>query len=152
MIKRITNPLEAEVLAKDIRDIFSESDDDNMGHKFLPHNMNSILDFFNDKKTLFWSCFVWANQENNKFDSVIIFLRDKNPKFDEELFSEYLWLSKNPKVGFKLLKTATSFARENGFKYISMSHTEKNPQKNKLARLYNKLGLEKDSTTYIGKL
>lgn len=152
MIKRVTNPKEAEVLSKDIADIFSSYEESEIGHYYLDHNVDSILSVFNNKQSLFWNCFVWANEENSKFDSVIIFMRDNNPKFGIEIFTEYLWLSKNPKVGFKLLKTATDFARSNGFEYISMSHTEKNPQRDKLSRLYNKLGFKKDCTSYIGKL
>jgi hypothetical protein len=152
MIKRITNPEEAKVLSKDIRDIFTSEDENDMGHYFLDHDVDSILGVLNNKQSLFWNCFVWANEEDSKFDSIIIFLRDNSPKFGVEIFTEYLWLSKNPKVGFKLLKTATEFARNNGFNYISMSHTEKNPQKEKLSRLYNKLGFKKDCVSYIAKL
>ena len=152
MIKRITNPKEADVLAKDIRDIFTSSDDYNLGHHFLDHDVDSILSVLNNKESLFWNCFVWANEENSKFDSIIVFLRSNDMKFGVEIFSEFLWLSKNPKVGYKLLKTATDFARKNGFKYISMSHTEKNPQKEKLSRFYEKLGFRRDCVSYIAEL
>ena len=152
MIKRITNPKEAEALAKDIREIFPSIDDNSIGHYFLEHNVDSILEVFNNKQSLYCSCFVWANEEDSKFDSIVVFLRDNNPKFGSEIFTEYLWLSKNPKIGFKLLKTAIDFARANNFEYISVSHTEKNPQKEKLARLYEKLGFKKDCVSYIAKL
>ena len=70
----------------------------------------------------------------------------------QKVFSEYIWLSANPKVGYKLFATAIKFARNNGFENISMGISEKSPKKDKVKSLYKRLGFIKVSESYIAKL
>ena len=151
MIKRITNPVEFKKLMDDIFDLF-DYENENEGH-FLKHNKEYIVNAYANTATLAWDFFVWANlNECDKFDSIIAFLNHKNEKFGEEIFTEYLWLSKNPKVGHRLIGKALKFAREKEFKYVIMSCAEANPKSEKVARFYKKMGFIKDSETYIAKL
>ena len=151
MIKRITNPEEFNVLIGEI-DLLFKYENENEGH-FLKHNKEYIINAFSHKHILAWDFFVWANLNNSdKFDSIIAFLNHKNEKFGEEIFAEYLWLSKNPKVGHRLIGKALKFAREKEFKYVMMSCAEANPKSKKVARFYKKMGFVKDSETYIAKL
>ena len=100
-----------------------------------------------------WDFFVWANKnDSGKFDAVIAFLNNKNEKFGKEIFAEYIWLSKNPRVGQKLLGIAMKFARQKEFKYVMMSCVEAHPKSHKVANFYKKMGFIKDSETYIAKL
>jgi hypothetical protein len=55
-------------------------------------------------------------------------------------------------VGYKLFATAIKFARDNKFEYIQMGCSEKSPSRDKVKKLYNKLGFIKDSESYIAKL
>jgi hypothetical protein len=151
MIKRILDPEEFKKLADDIFDLH-EFDNENEGHNFLLHDRKTIKNAFAHKMLLAWDVFVWANYENEKYDAVIIFLNDKNLKFNESIFSEFIWLSKNPKVGYKLFKEATKFAKEKGFKFISMNAVVKNKKYHSVKHFYEKMGFTKDSETYIAKL
>ena len=152
MIKRITNPSEFKTLMDDIFDLF-ELENEQMGHALLKHNKEYIINAFADKATLVWDFFVWANiNDNGKFDGIIAFINDKNEKFGEEIFTEYLWLSKNSMAGGKLLGTAIKFARKKEFKYIIMNTTVKHPKSAKIGRFYEKMGFLKDSISYIAKL
>ena len=151
MIKRITNPAEFKKLMDDIFDLFYH-ENENEGH-FLKHNKEYIVNAFANKGILAWDFFVWANlNKAGKFDSIIAFLNHKNEKFGEEIFSEYLWLSKNPKVGHRLIGTALKFAREKEFKYVTMSCVTAHPKSEKVDRFYKKMGFIKDSETYIAEL
>jgi hypothetical protein len=150
-IKRITNPEEFKVVLDDLMELFKQDDVDN-AHQLLKHNVESIKNSFSHKSILAWDFFLWANFNGTKFDALIAFINDKNIKFNENIFSEYLWLSKNPKVGYKLLTTAIKYAKENSFKYISMNTVIKHPKHEKLKSFYTKLGFLKDSETYISKL
>ena len=151
MIKRITNPAEFNNLLDHIEELF-EFENENEGH-FLRHNKEYIINAFSTPHVLAWDFFVWANlNETGKFDAMIAFLNHKNEKFGEEIFTEYLWLSKNPRVGQKLLGHALSFAREKEFKYASMTCVERHPKSSKVARFYEKLGFVKDCETYIAEL
>jgi len=151
VIKRITNPTEFKKLMDDIFELF-DYENENEGH-FLKHNKEYIVNAYANPSTLAWDFFVWANLNNSdKFDSIIAFLNHKNEKFGEEIFAEYLWLSKNPKVGHRLIGKALKFAREKEFKYVMMSCAEANPKSKKVARFYKKMGFVKDSETYIAKL
>lgn len=150
-IKRITNPVEFCELIDDLDDLF-EYENGHQGHKFLSHSADSIKSSFAYAPILAWDLFVWANKENGKFDSCIMFANEKNPKFGQKIFSEFLWLSKNPKTGLVLFKTATKFARKNDFEFISMSTVTSHPKHEKVKSFYEKIGLVKDTVTYIGKL
>ena len=85
-------------------------------------------------------------------DYLQLFKNHKNEKFGEEIFTEYIWLSKNPRVGYKLLATALKFAKEKEFKYVMMSRVMAHSKSDKVARFYRKMGFVKDSETYIAKL
>ncbi len=73
-------------------------------------------------------------------------------KFNCKLFCEYLWLSKNPKTGYRLFSEAVKFAREKEYKYILMSTVVQHPKHEKIKNFYRKMGFLKDSETYIAKL
>tara|TARA_R100001509_G_scaffold164221_1_gene141033 strand:+ start:217 stop:675 length:459 start_codon:yes stop_codon:yes gene_type:complete len=152
MIKRILDPKDFKALMDDIFIVF-DMENENQGHALLKHNKEYIVNAFANKSVLAWDFFVWANyNDKGKFDAMIAFLNNKNEKFGEEIFLEYLWLSKNPKVGQKLLGIAMKFAREKEFKYVMMSCVEAHPKSRKVAKFYEKMGFVKDSETYIAKL
>ena len=151
MIKRITNEEEFRQVIDELDQAF-RYEDEHQGHYFLKHNKETIKSCFANKQLLAWDVFVWANKTGEKYDAMIIFLNDKNIKFNTQIFTEFLWLSKNPKASFKLLKTAVKFAREKDFKFIQMSMVNKHHSPEKLRRVYEKLGFIKDSETYIAKL
>lgn len=152
MIKRITDPRDFFYVIDDISDLFHDFDK-NFGHQCgLEYNKDSIKNNFGITSLLVHNIFVWANERNGKYDSVCIFKRNRSVKFGEEVFEQFLWLSKNPKVGFKLFKKAVSFARENNFKYISTYNTERNPNSAKYKKFCENLGFLEDSTKFISKL
>jgi|TARA_R110000824_G_C14819726_1_gene636573 hypothetical protein len=152
MIKRILNPVKFKKLLDEIFILFNY-ENKHHGHKLVRHNKEHILKAFGDSSILTWDFFVWGNlNEDNKFDAVIAFLNNKNEKFGEEIFAEYIWLSKNPLVGRKLLGTALQFAREKKFKYVLMNCVEAHPNSHKVAKFYKKMGFLKDSETYIAEL
>jgi hypothetical protein len=150
-IKRILNPIEFDKVADDIYNLFKE-DDTYYGHELLTHDVEMIKKSFGHISILNWDFFVWANETNGIFDSVICFTNDRNPKFGNRVFGEFLWLSKNPKTGYKLFTTAVKYAKENEFDTLLMSTVVKNPKHEKIKRFYKKIGLLKDSETYICKL
>tara|TARA_R110000787_G_scaffold212760_1_gene322371 strand:+ start:247 stop:705 length:459 start_codon:yes stop_codon:yes gene_type:complete len=152
MIKRILDPKEFKVLLDDIFGLFEKEDGVN-GHALVKHNKEYIYNAFGNKSILAWDFFIWGNRnESDKFDAVIAFVNNKNEKFGKEIFSEYIWLSDNPRVGRKLLSKAVSFAKEKEFEYIMMSCVEAHPKSQKIANFYQKMGFIKDSETYIAKL
>ena len=112
MIKRILDPAQFKTLLDEIFDLF-EMENREQGHALLKHNKEYIFNAFGNESILTWDFFVWGNlNDEGKFDAVIAFLNNKNEKFGEEIFSEYIWLSKNPRVGQKLLGTAMKVARK----------------------------------------
>ena len=152
MIKRVTDPCEFRSLSDDIFILF-EYENENEAHSFIKYNKEYILNALADKNILAWNFFVWANlNEHNKFDAIIAFANNRSEKFGEEIFSEYIWLSKNPTVGYRLLMTALKFAREKEFKYVTMNRVMAHPKSDKVAKFYEKMGFIKDSETYIAKL
>lgn len=151
MVKRIVNPSEFEQLVEDIFELF-DSENYNEGHFFLKHNKESIKANFSHNAILAWDFYVWGHKTNNKFDAVIAFVNDKSSKFGEKIFSEFVWLSKNPKAGYKLFKEAAQFARHNGFQHIIMNTAVRNSSHHKVKSFYEKMGFIKDSETYICKL
>jgi hypothetical protein len=152
MIKRITTPQEFQRLLDDIFLLF-DYENSNEGH-MLSHNKEYIFNAFGNTHILNWDFFVWANEneESKKFDAVIAFLNNKNEKFGEEIFCEYIWLSKNPLVGRKLLGVAMNFAKEKDFKYVMMNCVTAHPKSKKVARFYEKLGFVKDCETYMAEI
>ncbi len=151
MIKRILNPDEFKILIDDMSDLY-DFENENQGHFFLKHNKDSIKNNYGNKFILAWEFFVWANHDGHKFDSMIAFVNDKNAKFEEKIFSEFLWLSKNPKAGYKLFKKALDFARDKEFTYITMSSVCKHPNSYQVKRFYEKMGFIKDTEIFIAKL
>lgn len=150
-IKRIVSADEFNTVIDDLELLFSK-ENSHHGHQLLAHDKECIKRSFAHSSILAWDLFVWANETNGKFDAIIAFVNEKNPKFNAVIFSEFLWLSKNPKVGYRLFKTAIDFARNKGFEFISMNTVTKHPSHEKIKRFYLKMGLLKDSETYIGKL
>ena len=135
------------------RQILKEINDLIMGIPGFLKLDNVLTCLKSNKHLLVWDFFVWANLNvHHKFDSMIAFVNHKNEKFGEEIFTEYLWLSKNPKVGYKLLAKALKFAKEKEFKFIVMNCVMAHPKAEKLARFYKKMGFVKDSESYIAEL
>ena len=151
MIKRILNPKDFEQLADDIFNLF-EFENDNQSHSYLKHNKEMIKNCYANKYLLAWDFFVWGHHNGKFYDALIIFSNEKSAKFGENLFSEFIWLSKNPKVGYKLFTEARKFAKEKGFKYILMNRVLGHPKSQSVADFYEKIGFVKDSETYIAKI
>ena len=152
MIKRLTDP---EKFEKAVRDIFVlfDSENDTKGHYFLRHDKEGIIKSFAHSQILTWDLMVWGNQNSDgDYDALIAFLNQKDEKFGERIFAEYIWLSKNPKVGFRLFTTALAEARKKEFKYVTMGVTMANPNHEKVSRFYEKMGFLKDSESYIARL
>jgi len=152
MIKRVTKTQDFDKAVEDIFTLF-ESENINEGHQLgLVHDKESILNNLSHKVLLNWDFFIWINEEEGKCDAMIAFFRDRNVKFGVQIFSEFIWLSKNPKVGHKLFKKAVKFARSQGFEYMSMSSAEKVKNSEKFQTFLSKIGFVKDTTTFITKL
>lgn len=151
MIKRITNPEEFSKVIDDLNELFL-TENFTASHPHLFHNPETIKNCFANKYLLAWDFFVWANVEEGKHDAMIAFVNDNNPKFGRRIFSEFLWLSKNPKVGFKLFREAEKFAKEQDFGVIAMSLVDRTPQSYQLRRLYGMLGFEKDCEVWTKEL
>jgi hypothetical protein len=151
MIKRILDPEEFKVVAADIFELH-EYDLEHSAHHFIRHNKESVIENFANKYLLCWKVFVWAHYNGEQWDAVILFIEDTNPMFGTKMFSEHIWLSKNPKVGYKLLTTALKFAKKKEFNVVVMSAVEKHPGSDKVKKFYKQLGFKKDSETYIAKL
>lgn len=153
MIKRIINSQDFCKAADDLSDYLGLAEEGNNYHYLLPNGVESMKQAFAHDKMLAFNVFVWANlNDENKYDAAIVFMKDKGPRHGLEIFSEYVWLSANPRVGYKLFATAIKFARQNGFEYIQMGCSEKSPNKETVKSLYRRLGFIKDSESYIAKL
>ena len=149
-IKRIVNPVEFHKVIDDLNNTFKEDEYLNTG--LLKYNAESIKRNFNNNKLLNWDLFVWANFNGENYDAMICFLNEKNVFFNEQIFSQHLWLSKNKKIGYKLFSTAIKFAKEKDFKYVKCKTCIDNIQEKKVKSFYEKIGLLKQSETYICKL
>ena len=153
MIKRIVSADQFCKVVDDVSKYLSLNEESNNYYHLLPNNTDTLKKAFGHDKRLAFNVFVWGNLNNdNKYDAGIIFIKDKSPKHGVELFSEYIWLSANPRVGYKLLATAIKFARDNGYENILMGISEKSPKKDKVKSLYKRLGFIKTSESYIAKL
>lgn len=152
MIKRITDTKDFFFAIEDISDLFSDFDE-SFGHQCgLLYNKEAIKNNLGNNILLTHDVFVWANQTKGKYDAICVFTRERSVRFGEEIFTQFLWLSKNGRSGFALLKKAVDFARKNKFKYISMHNTKNNPNSDKYKRFCEKLGFLEDSTNFISKL
>jgi len=153
MIKRITNPEEFKRMIDDIDELFYE-ENKTQGHAIdLIQDKESIKNALGNAKLLSFDVIVFANEnEHKKFDAVGIFLKDKNYKFGVNFLNEFLWVSKEPRSGFKIFKKAVALARKMDIKYVALSTSAKNPNTPKYEKFYKKLGFIKDSTVFIAKL
>lgn len=149
-IKRIVNPTEFCRVIDDLNNAFKEEYCFNTG--LLKYNAESIKRNFSNNKLLNWDLFVWANFNGESYDAIICFLNEKNVFFNEQIFSQCLWLSKNKKIGYKLFSTAIKFAKEKDFKYVKCKNCIDNTQNEKVKSFYEKIGLIKESETYICEL
>ena len=148
-IKRILNPVDFYKVIDDISVLFETENNNN---PLLKYNTQSIKIDFGNNKILNWDFFVWANFNGESYDGVICFLNDKDAFWGEPIFSQYFWLSKNKKIGYKLFSTAVKFAKEKDFKYIKCKTYIDNIQTEKVKSFYKKIGLIKESETYICEL
>ena len=149
-IKRIVNPIEFCKVIDDLNNLFKE--DECFNASLLKYNAESIKRNFSNNKLLNWDLFVWANFNGEKYDAMICFLNEKNVFLNEQIFSQCLWLSKNKKIGYKLFSTAIKFAKEKDFKYVKCKTCIDNIQSKKVKSFYEKIGLIKESETYICEL
>lgn len=152
MIKRVTDTKHFEKCADEIFELFDHENSHESHQLGLAHNKESILNNLSNNVLLNWDFFVWVNEEEGKCDAMIAFFRDRSVKFGVQIFTEYIWLSKNPKVGYKLFREAVAFARSQGFEYMSVSSVEKVKTSKKLEKFLYKVGFLKDSTTFITRL
>ncbi len=96
---------------------------------------------------LTWDYHVWATGD---LKAGIIFKSGFSPLLNKTVFQEVLWLSKNGS-GVKLLKTALDFGKNQGYDVLLMGSANKMAD-SRLEKLYNKLGLKKDSQLWVGEL
>ena len=122
------------------------------GHVDSRINVDSFLRWWADQRLLSFDLHVWANIENEYYDSCIMFQSVENALLGDRIWQEYFWVSKNPKVGVKLLKEALEFARKGGFSRIVMGTVDNYPNSSSVRKFYKKIGLEKDSELWMGKL
>jgi hypothetical protein len=152
-IKRILTLNDLEKFLNDLEPYVKEHEDKNESHVFLKHDISFLKRYISHPSLLFWDFFIWGHlNEEDKYDSFLIFFNEKSGKFNEKLFSEYLWFSANKKNGYKLFKEALNLAKEMGFKYITISTIVNHPKHVKIKKFYEKIGFKKDSESYIMKL
>lgn len=150
MIKKITDPIEFQALILDLEKLFGE-DNNLYGHVGAKINSQSLIKAWSDSRLLNFNLHVWANREKT-FDAVVMFQGVDNYVIGEKIWQEYLWLSKNPKAGLKLLNTALDFGRKLGYKRVVMGSVENHPRSKKVRELYKRKNWQKDSELYIGNL
>jgi GNAT superfamily N-acetyltransferase len=152
MIERITDPEKIKKLCDDLGELFSSSEENEEGHFFAKHDLETIKNTYANKYLLAWDVLVWANKTKGQYDAAIVFINDKSAKFGKNIFSEFIWFSENPKVGYKLLREALKYAKEKEFDLVSMSVIERHPKSEKVKSFYKKMGFVKDCEIYVAKL
>jgi hypothetical protein len=151
-IKKIVTIVELNEIFEDIKKIFSEDNEIYTHGCDLKHDGDLILKSLSHESLLMWNTHVWSHFNGKNWDALFIGIIRKSEKFNKKIMDEYLWLSKNPKAGIKLMKTATEFAKKNGAEYILMNVIENHKLSKKVKNFYLKSGFTKDSETYIKKL
>jgi predicted enzyme involved in methoxymalonyl-ACP biosynthesis len=150
VIKRILNPIDLCKVLDDLQSLFLKHQvNDNELFNF---DIESIKRSFTNTKILNWDFFVWASFNGENYDGIICFLNEKNVFLNKQIFSQCLWLSKNPNMGYKLFSTAIKFAKEKDFKYIRCKTYFNNEKNEKVKSFYEKIGLLKETETYICEL
>lgn len=152
MIQKITNPETFKRMANQIAMKFG-NENGLYGHVEAKINPESLIKAWADSRLLNFNLHVWANEENGEFDSVVMFQGVENHIIGEKHWQEYLWVSKNPRAGIKLLNMALDFGRKIGFKKVIMGSVENHPSSQKVRKYYKTTkNLIKDSELYIGNL
>jgi len=151
VIHKITDPKKLQKLAKDLEKLFAE-ENSLYGHVGAKINADSFFKAWGDQRLLNFHLHVWANIENEYYDSCIMFQSVENALLGQKIWQEYFWISKNPKAGIKLFNTAISFARKVGIQNLVMGTVENHPLSKKVRKFYEKIGLKKDSELWMGKL
>ena len=96
MIKRIVSAEQFNKAADDISDYLNLKAEGNNYHYLLPNGVESMKQAFAHDKMLAFNVFMWANlNDSGKYDATIIFLKERGPRHGLEIFSEYVWLSRN---------------------------------------------------------
>jgi hypothetical protein len=151
MIEKVISAQKFEKAFRDLESIFKE-ENSKYGHAYLPINPQCVIDSFAHPALLNNSIHCWANFENNQVDGLIMFMDGMHPFLGKRMFTEYCWVSKNPKKSFALYKTAIKFAQKRGIEYVIMNCVENYPTSNKLKKIYQKMGFKKDSESYIKRI
>jgi hypothetical protein len=148
-IKKIVTVSEWIEVANDISELHKD-DNEKYGHACgLKHDTDLITNALSHEALLLWNMHVWAHFNGEKWDGMFIAQIRKSEKFNKKAMEEYLWLSKNPKVGISLYKTAFNYAKIQGCHYMLMNVAENHPKSNKIKSLYKKLGYQKDTESYL---
>ncbi len=151
MIKKVTSSQEFEKAFRDLEALFKE-ENTKYGHVYLPINVQCVIDSFAHPALLSNNIHCWVNFEKDKADGLIMFMDGNHPFLGKRMFTEYCWVSKNPKKSFALYREAVKFAKKKGIEYIIMNCVENYPTSSKLKKIYQKIGFEKDSESYIKKI
>jgi len=150
-IKKIVNPEEFSSICNDL-ELHYREENKIYGHRYLSISKQTMIDSWGHTALLNNTMHVWANLEDGEARGLIMFLEHMNPTFGERIFTEYFWLSNNPRKSFSLFKTALSFAKRKGMKYATVTCVENYPTSERLKKVYQKMGFQKDSETFIKKL
>jgi hypothetical protein len=145
MIRKVTNPQDYLNLLEALDTLWA-AENISAGHvlKIKKESLAQVA----SAQLLTWNYHVWASSNN---DAAIMFSADNSLLFGEVIFQEIFWLSKNPRLGIKLLNTAKTFAKSKGWKYIMMGSSVR-MNDGRLEKFYEKIGCVKDSECYIGCL
>ena len=150
-IKKILTEEECSLFAKDIVDLYIK-DGNKYTHFDIDYDFETLRKSCNHSSLLNWNLHTWGHFNGEKWDGCFVGSSRISEKTSKKIFEEYLWFSKNPKIGFKLFQTALDFAKNtncNVFVSNLMSASEK---AEKLRRFYSKLGMKKDVESYFLKL
>lgn len=151
MIKKITSSAEFIACCHDI-DSLMRTDNAKYQHVFGPICKDSMIRSWGHDSLLNNTMHVWANIENAKADSMIMFHDSIESKCGKRIFNEFFWVSSNVKVSFSLLTKALDFAKMKNIEYVSVSSYENHPKAKRLREIYKKIGFIKDSETYIKRI
>ena len=151
-LKKIVSVIELRQVSEDIKELH-KLDKENLSHASgLVHDIDLMTKCLSHESILLWNIHIWAHFNGEKWDSVFAASIRKSEKFNKKMMDEYVWFSKNPKVGMKLYKMALHFAKQQNVEYINMNVIESHPLSEKVKNFYRKNGYIKDTETYIKKI
>lgn len=111
--------------------------------------VDTIYSAWKNENLLINNTIIYANEENNIYDSVCWFVVNRDFRVNKTVASNYLWISKNNKNGYKCFRKCLNLINKKKINFTTVGFLDNSPYSNKIENFLLNIGAKLESKNYL---